>query len=413
MTTTAEQRPERHPAGRRVGSALGNALLTVAALGGVICIVAVLAAWIFKITLIMFSTGSMSPTIPTGSVAIVRQIPAAEIHIGDVVTVNRVGLLPVTHRVRAIQAGPGDSRILTLRGDANTSDDATSYPVQSVRVVMFSIPKLATVIVWMGNPFVLGGITIGAALLVMWAFWPRDGPATSRGRRLGRGRHRSGNAAVSMAGIALLVGTAALAHPAPAAAGEPQQRVIHGRVITLTTIGDDAAMANMEPAVPVFWQVGITSAAPDPGRVQLSVLVSGALASSPTGLQLSVAACDQRWQNDRCASGATTVLPTAPAVKYVGGMRSAGSMASGDQRWLQVQALLPAGAAAAPRRSATVRIGATGFGDTVVSQPGGVLPYTGVGAGVRLPLLLGLAAIVTGLVLSALGRRRRPTAPRS
>ena len=33
---------------------------------------------------------------------------------------------------------------------------------------------IATVIVAMGNPYVLGGITVAAALLVVWAFWPRE-----------------------------------------------------------------------------------------------------------------------------------------------------------------------------------------------------------------------------------------------
>jgi signal peptidase len=30
------------------------------------------------------------------------------------------------------------------------------------------------VIVAMGNPYVLGGLTIGATALVVWAFWPRS-----------------------------------------------------------------------------------------------------------------------------------------------------------------------------------------------------------------------------------------------
>lgn len=152
---------------------LVNVVLTLGAIGGVLCIIGVILAWAFGINLIMFKTGSMSPTISTGSVAVVREIPASEIKVGDVVTVDRANLLPVTHRVREIAQGPGDTRIIVLRGDANASDDPAPYTVDKVRRVIYSIPGLAKVIVWFGNPFVLGGITIGAAVLVLWAFWPR------------------------------------------------------------------------------------------------------------------------------------------------------------------------------------------------------------------------------------------------
>lgn len=61
-----------------------------------------------------------------------------------------------------------------MKGDANAVEDPAPYTVTSVRIVLFSVPGIATVIVGMGNPFVLGGITVAAALLVVWAFWPRE-----------------------------------------------------------------------------------------------------------------------------------------------------------------------------------------------------------------------------------------------
>ena len=164
----------RH-AGRTRGSSWAvDALLWVLAVAGAICIVLVILAHTMGITLMMFSTGSMSPTIPAGSVAIVQEGPAAEIEVGDVVTVDRGDLLPVTHRVTSVEAGAtDDQRIITMRGDANEQDDPQPYTVTSVRTVLFAIPGLANVIVWFGDPWVLGSITIAAALLVGWAFWPR------------------------------------------------------------------------------------------------------------------------------------------------------------------------------------------------------------------------------------------------
>ena len=47
--------------------------------------------------------------------------------------------------------------------------------------VIVAIPGAAVVVVAFGNPFVLGGVTLAAALLVGWAFWPRE-PARRRDR---------------------------------------------------------------------------------------------------------------------------------------------------------------------------------------------------------------------------------------
>jgi len=167
------------PRRRGVARVLADLLLWIAAIGGVICIVLVILAYTAGITLIMFKTGSMSPTIPAGSVAVVQRIPASEIEIGDIVTVDRPGELPVTHRVTSIGDGPTSAeRVITMKGDANAVEDPGPYIVASGRIVLFSVPGIATVIVGMGNPFVLGGITIAAAVLVVWAFWPREKAST-------------------------------------------------------------------------------------------------------------------------------------------------------------------------------------------------------------------------------------------
>lgn len=175
--------PARHPVHRGAGRIFADALLWIAAVGGVICIVLVVLAFTAQITLIMFRTGSMSPTIPAGSVAVVQRVPASEIAVGDVVTVDRPGDLPVTHRITSVEPGASSQeRVITMRGDANAAEDPFPYAVTSVRIVLFSIPGIATVIVGMGNPFVLGGLTLATTTLVVWAFWPRSAGG-SRGRR--------------------------------------------------------------------------------------------------------------------------------------------------------------------------------------------------------------------------------------
>lgn len=107
------------------GQVIGNLLLNIAAVGGGICLVLVFLAVLFNVSLIMFKTGSMSPTIPAGSAALIRQVPASEVEVGDVLTVERAGKLPVTHRVIDIQSGASaGERIIRMKGDVNENEDA-------------------------------------------------------------------------------------------------------------------------------------------------------------------------------------------------------------------------------------------------------------------------------------------------
>lgn len=66
-------------------------------------------------------TGSMEPTIKTGSYVLIR--PTDEIKTGQVVMFDQVGYsVPIVHRVVAINAG---GKSLTTRGDANGTEDAS------------------------------------------------------------------------------------------------------------------------------------------------------------------------------------------------------------------------------------------------------------------------------------------------
>lgn len=168
--TTSNSDSKRSPWARA-----GDVVLNILALGGVVCIALVACAFFFNITLIMFKTGSMSPTIPTGALAVVRQIPADTVEVGDVVTVDREGKLPVTHRVVAaetiLETGV---TVLEMKGDANADADPGLYQVTEVRKVLWSVPGLARVIVYFSNPYFLGAITLSMATLVVAVFWPRE-----------------------------------------------------------------------------------------------------------------------------------------------------------------------------------------------------------------------------------------------
>ncbi|MFE4080873.1 signal peptidase I [Paenarthrobacter sp. YIM B13468] len=170
---------------------LRETLLNLAAAGGTVCLIAVVLAVAFNITLILFKTGSMSPTIPAGSLAVVREIPAAEIKIGDVVTVDRPGKLPITHRIQSVGPAEGAARTITMKGDANADADPAPYVVERVRIVLWSVPGLAYPLAAAANPVVLGVTTVCVAALVSWVLWPRNGSrnGSGRGQRRKRGQH--------------------------------------------------------------------------------------------------------------------------------------------------------------------------------------------------------------------------------
>lgn len=169
-------------------------MLVLAAAAGAICIVLAIAAAVFDVRVTLFSTGSMSPTIPAGAAAVARGIPASEVRVGDVVTVDRAGKLPITHRVTSVAPAPGgalDARRITMRGDANAVEDPFPYDVERVRIVVFSIPGVAPLIAAGATPPVMVAVTLAATVLVVAVFWPRRRRREPRRRRAAPSRRTS------------------------------------------------------------------------------------------------------------------------------------------------------------------------------------------------------------------------------
>jgi len=160
----------------RAGGLAKELVLTVVGILGLLGIAWLLCAWLFGLSIVVFKTGSMSPTIPTGSAAVVREIPASMISVGDVITVQRdTAALPVTHRVVAVQTDPASaaSRIVTLKGDANATPDLEPYTLTEAKVVVASLAGAGTVLAILRTPFVLALTTLVVTLVMVWAFWPQ------------------------------------------------------------------------------------------------------------------------------------------------------------------------------------------------------------------------------------------------
>ena len=161
-------------------------LLAVAGIAGALSLIWLIFSLVFGYSIIVFKTGSMAPTMPTGALAIERPIAPADIRVGDVVTVADPGQqLPVTHRVVSISRDPADggARLLVLKGDANTIQDQFPYTVTAAHLVVGSVPVLGTVLVILRQPIFIGLLTLLIASLVLWAFWPTPAPRYRRTHR--------------------------------------------------------------------------------------------------------------------------------------------------------------------------------------------------------------------------------------
>jgi len=146
------------------------------------------ALFFFNISLVVFQTGSMAPAIPAGSVAVSRSTAAENLRVGDVVTVERPGQLPITHRIVSIERFPGSATTwsATLRGDANPTNDPFPYEISEAKKVLFSIPHSAQGVVILSHPVTLIVLCFLVSLIVIWALWPTgssfDNPDAPRNR---------------------------------------------------------------------------------------------------------------------------------------------------------------------------------------------------------------------------------------
>lgn len=173
-------------AGRTAARLLPDLVLTLACLAGLLVLGWLAFSTATGATIIVFQTGSMSPTMPAGTAAVSLPVEAAELRVGDVVTVRRDDAsLPVTHRVVEIAEVPGDpaSRELVLQGDANASPDLARYTVQTTLRVAAAVPGGGAVLDVVRSPTALAAMTLVATLLVLWTFWPRAHRQATPGER--------------------------------------------------------------------------------------------------------------------------------------------------------------------------------------------------------------------------------------
>ncbi|GAA1480100.1 hypothetical protein GCM10009624_05400 [Gordonia sinesedis] len=172
MSTTEADTPSSS-GGRGFLWWIRESALTVGALLGVGCVVFAIVAAILGLQPLIFRSGSMAPTIDTGSLAISRTVPADSLQVGDIVSVTDSTGNRITHRVSAIAGHTGNSTTLLLRGDANRDADTESYTVTSAQRVLGHLPIAGYVAAWLTTPAALLLVALVIAGILWGTFRPR------------------------------------------------------------------------------------------------------------------------------------------------------------------------------------------------------------------------------------------------
>jgi len=154
---------------RRLPSVLADVLLWATAVVGGLALVASLVLFGMGCRPVIVRSGSMEPTYPVRSVAIVRKVSTASIRVGDVVAVRLPSGERVMHRVwTRTTIGPGLESV-SLKGDANDKPDEAPVALTATTYkALTALPGVGGLATQLHSPvtgFVLAGALLGPAAL--------------------------------------------------------------------------------------------------------------------------------------------------------------------------------------------------------------------------------------------------------
>jgi signal peptidase len=114
-------------------------------------------------------SGSMEPKIKVGSVVFVRKVKPEGLKKGDVITYtsSENPEMSITHRLVEIEEKEGKT-VFKTRGDANNNEDMAEVSPSEIKgKVVFSLPFLGYLSVWIKKPLGFGLLVILPALLII------------------------------------------------------------------------------------------------------------------------------------------------------------------------------------------------------------------------------------------------------
>jgi signal peptidase len=175
----------------------GGAISVIGKIGGWVVLLAItaVALGVVAVTVgprllpyqaLVVRSGSMAPTIPTGSIVFYRKVNAAKVKVGDVIVFSRPGQPDekVTHRV--VNVGSDTTgKYFTTKGDANGAPDDWQIPaVGTGWVSFFHLPYIGYALVdlqsTLGRLLLLIIPALALGLITLYEIWrDRGGGATA------------------------------------------------------------------------------------------------------------------------------------------------------------------------------------------------------------------------------------------
>ncbi|MFW2381823.1 MAG: signal peptidase I, partial [Acidimicrobiales bacterium] len=157
---------------------------------------------------VIITTGSMTPTAPTGSLLIAG--PADRVGPGDILVMRRDGRATVTHRIIEVEYNADGDPYAVTRGDANAEIDAAPYAIGDRELTgRWVVPGFGRVLLAMGSPLVAVTVVSVAvavvALGVLRRIWALPGTGANGGRSTSGGRKKRSKR-VRMAGASMFLG---------------------------------------------------------------------------------------------------------------------------------------------------------------------------------------------------------------
>ncbi len=169
MTTSAR-------ASRGFARVLGEIALTLGAVAGITISAITLTAARTGIQPLIVRSGSMEPTIATGSMILAKRVDASDIKVDDIVAVERPDHTRVTHRVIGL-VHRGEVVDLTLKGDANEDPDPVPVSVTHGYRLVREVPAVGRLMGWLASAqggFVMGCIATAFVCHVLRRRTTRD-----------------------------------------------------------------------------------------------------------------------------------------------------------------------------------------------------------------------------------------------
>lgn len=160
--------------------AVADALLTIAAIVGVLGFALFVAVRLGAVQPLVVTSGSMSPTYETGDLLVSRPVDADALQPGDVASLLSADGRLITHRVTSVVpaergTSPGTVAV-EMQGDANDAADPRPYVVRRALVPVITVPGVGPFVATVQRPGVAVPALVAVAALVAIAFVPTGHP---------------------------------------------------------------------------------------------------------------------------------------------------------------------------------------------------------------------------------------------